>query len=112
LPSYKEFEIAISKLVNNQAPGESGVTTGAIKALSGSSLEKLRTIYHLYWTDPTVVHDKWSTAILTFLYKCKGDSANLKNYRGIVLQDYFARLMSVIINVRLTTLLEARGLAE
>jgi hypothetical protein len=111
-PSYEEFEIAISKLANNRAPGESGVTAEAIKALPSSSLEALHSIYHLYWTDPTVVHDEWSTAILKLLYKGKGDSANLKNYRGIVLQDYFARLMSVIINVRLTTLLEARGLAE
>jgi hypothetical protein len=111
-PSYKEFEIVISKLANNWAPGESGVTAEAIKTLLSSSLEKLHSIYHLYWTAPTVVHDEWSTAILKLLYKGKGDPANLKNYRGIVLQDYFTRLTSVIINVQLTTLLEARGLDE
>jgi hypothetical protein len=79
-----------------------------IKALPSRSLEKLHGGYqdHLYWTNPTVVHDKWSTAILQLLHKGKGDSTNLKNYRGIVLQDYSARLMSVIINIRLTTLLE------
>jgi hypothetical protein len=69
-------------------------------------------IYHSYWTDSTIVHEEWTIATLRLLYKGKGDSAELKNYRGIVLQDLFARIMSSIVNFRLTTLIEKYGLDE
>lgn len=69
LPSFDGFETAVSKLSNGKTPGESGVTGEAIKALPCSSLEELHRKFQLYQTDPTVVHEEWSTAILNLLYK-------------------------------------------
>ena len=42
-------------------------------------------------------YEEWTVAILKLLYKNKGDSKLLTNYRGVVLQDVFARLTSTII---------------
>jgi len=39
---------------------------------------------------PNDNYDEWKVAILKLLYKNKGDSKELKNYHGIVLQDIFA----------------------
>ena len=46
------------------------------------------------------------------LYKNKGDSKKLINYRGIVLQDVFARLTSAIVAQRLGKLLHECGIEE
>jgi hypothetical protein len=108
-PTYDEFEKAIFKLAYGKAPGESGVTAEAIKAVPRTALDELHGIYRNYLNR---LNDCSRRMILRLLYKSKGDSAELKNYRGILLQDLFARLMSSIINFRLTTIIEAYGLDE
>ncbi len=81
---------------NNKAPGESGIPPEAIKALGDQSLEYVTKLLHQYWINPDITHPEWQEANLTWLYK-KGDRKDVSNYRGIALQDVFARLLSTII---------------
>jgi len=52
-------------------------------------------------------YDEWKVAILKLLYKNKGNSKDLHNYYGIVLQDIFAQLMSTVIAKRLSKLVHS-----
>ncbi len=64
----------------------------AIKALDDQSLEYVTTLLH-QWMNPDITYPEWQEANLTWLCK-KGDRNNVSNYRGIALQDVFARLLS------------------
>ena len=44
------------------------------------------------------------------LYKGKGDSNDLKNYRGITVNNAISKVFSALINSRLSDLLEKRGI--
>jgi hypothetical protein len=110
-PTTEEVAKGIQKLKNNKAPGESGIPHEALKALSGLSITHVTELLQKYWTDPTVVHPEWQQASLTWLHK-KGDRKDPSNYRGIVLQDILARLLSVVITARLQTILAFHGIEE
>ena len=108
-PTFDELEDAIRKMKNNKAPGESGVPAEALKALSTSQREIVLQMVSAYWNgEPR--HEEWDSALLKVLYKGKGDSKDLKNYRVIVLQDIFARLLSLLITARLNTLAKKTGM--
>ena len=65
-----------------------------------------------FWEQKECYYEEWQVAILKMLYKNKGDSKKLINYRGIVLQDVFARLTSAIVAQRLGKLLHECGIEE
>jgi hypothetical protein len=89
----------------NKSPGESGVPAEALKALPPDGIQYVHTLLQDYW-DGHSDYEEWQTALLQVLYK-KGDRKEPTNYRGIVLQDAFARLLSAIIGGRLhVTILE------
>jgi len=58
------------------------------------------------------VYAEWQTALLRVLYKGKGDAREPTNYRGIILQDSFARLTSIIVTNRLKIVLQKCGIEE
>ena len=51
-------------------------------------------------------------AVLTLIWKGKEDTKRLTTYRGIILQDAFAQLISVIITGQLYQLLDNVGIEE
>jgi hypothetical protein len=94
---------------NNKAPGKSGVTAEALKALPPAGKDILVTLIMKFWEDKTVDYHEWSTAMLKLLHK-KGSKKALTNYRGLALQDMTARLTSFIIAQRLNKLVKKNGL--
>ena len=113
-PSLTEFTDAIWTLANNKAPGASLVPAEAVKALPKRAKKLMLPMFKRFWHNdvPDGIYEEWQTAILKLLYKHKGSAKLLKNYRGIVLQDLFARIMSVICNKRLMTILKINGMEE
>jgi hypothetical protein len=109
-PSVAEIQEHITKLANNKSPGESGVPAEALKALPPDGIEYVHTLLQDYW-DSHSDYEEWQTALLQVLYK-KGDRKEPTNYRGIVLQDAFARLLSAIIGGCLHKLLKKCGMEE
>jgi hypothetical protein len=88
-PSTTEIQHHITKLANNKSPGESGVPAEALKALSPDSIEYVCTLLQDFW-EGRRIYEEWQTTLLRVLYK-KGNRKEPTNYRGIVLQDAFAR---------------------
>ena len=112
-PTLAELDEALRSLRNNKAPGKSGIPAEAIKALPRSTREHVvLPMFQRYYKGETDSFEEWETAILKFLYKGKGSAKRLKNYRGIVLQDIFARLFSAMIGKRLSRLLKHVGIEE
>jgi hypothetical protein len=110
-PTSEEVLQALQKMKNNKAPGESGVTTEALKALSDHGKELIMTMIKTFWENDQKDYDEWKTALLRLLHK-KGSKKALTNYRGLALQDVTARLASYIIALRLNKLVKKNGLTS
>ena len=110
-PSEDKAHQAINQMKNNKAPGESGIPAEALKALPPTAFDILYELLTQFWQGTRHHFTEWQTALLQVLYKGKGDPRNPTNYRGIVLQDIFARLLSIILSKRLTILLKKCGIA-
>jgi hypothetical protein len=110
-PTSEEVLQALQKMKNNKAPGESDVTTEALKALSDHGKEFIVTMIKTFWENDQKDYDEWKTALLRLLHK-KGSKKALTNYRGLALQDVTARLASYIIALRLNKLVKKNGLTS
>lgn len=108
----EDMQSAIQTMANNKAPGASGIPAEALKALPPAALDVLLGLIQRFWTGAQATYEEWQVAILKLLYKGKGDQKEPTNYRGIVLQDAFARLTSIIVTARLSKLLETCGIEE
>jgi hypothetical protein len=111
-PTMKEMITGIQSMANNKAPGASGIPAEALKALPPDALEVLHSLIAQFWRGTRDTYEEWQTALLTILYKGKKDRKDLNNHRGIVLQDAFARLLSVIISKRLGVMIKECGIEE
>jgi hypothetical protein len=92
---------------NNKAPGESGVSVEALKALPADSQDVLITLIQNFWNNRDLEYEEWNTAILKLLHK-KGSKKLLTNYRGLALQDMTVRLTSFVIAQRLNKLMKKK----
>jgi hypothetical protein len=110
-PTPEETEEAIKGLKNNKAPGQSGVMAEGIKGLPEVGLQRVHNMLVSFWNG-TGNFEEWKIAVLRIIWKNKGSNKELSNYRGIVLQDIFARLMSSIISRRLLKILKETGIEE
>jgi hypothetical protein len=108
-PTRDEILQALKKMKNNKAPGESGVSAEALKALSNGGQNVLIDLIQNFWNNQDLNYDEWNTAVLKLLHK-KGSKKLLTNYRGLALQDMTARLTSFIIAQRLNKLVKKNGL--
>lgn len=101
-------------LANNKAPGTSLVPAEAVKVLPKRTKKLMLPMFKHFWYNdvPDGIYEEWQTTILKLLYKNKGNAKLLKNYRGIMLQDLFVRIMSVICNKRLLVILKQNAMEE
>ena len=107
-----EMDYGTSLMDNNKALGKSGIPAEALKALPPLACEVLHHMICQFWKGERANYDEWQTALLKMLYKGKGDAKDPTNYQGIVLQDIFACLMSIIVANRLKVLLQKCGIEE
>jgi hypothetical protein len=68
-PTRDEILQALKKMKNNKAPGESGVSAEALKALSNGSQNVLIDLIQNFWNNEDLNYDEWNTAVLKLLHK-------------------------------------------
>jgi hypothetical protein len=86
---------------NNKAPGGTGLSMDMLKNLPTDALNFLCKSIQEFWTNHNTDFDTCHVTSLNILYKGKGDSQNLNNFREICLKESTAKIMSVIISNRL-----------
>lgn len=97
----EEIEFSVRNLKNNKASGIDYILNEYIK----STLDICLPIYHSLFNlilNTGVVPKSWTVGIIKPLYKNKGDSTNLDNYRAITLVSCLGKLFTSVINNRLT----------
>lgn len=107
-PTFEELKDAIKKMRHDKAPGPSGVTSEALKALPDSALTKVHEIITAFWR-AEIDYEEWHCATLSLIYKGKGEQTNPNNYRGVCLRDMLARVLSSILSTRLLTVIKEHG---
>ena len=91
---------------NNKALGISGIITDMIKSLPEEGFQILTSHIQQFWEDPDYDHEAWHKTTLTLLYKGKGKTEDLNNWRGIFLKETLVKILSLILAKRLLLNLE------
>jgi hypothetical protein len=86
---FSFFKIEVDEVISllkdkdsNASPGISGLPIVILKQGSSSFVEQLKQIFNSC-IDQIVCIKEWKVAMVTPLYKSKGDSSDVNNYRGI-----------------------------
>lgn len=109
-PTREEVFDAIRKLKPRKAAGEDGIIGEALQ-LGGEVLGNA--IYDLIvciWTEE-VLPEEWKGGILIPIFKA-GSKSNVDNYRGIALLNITSKVLTKIINNRITVVAEKRLLEQ
>eukprot|EP00978_Attheya_sp_CCMP212_P012017 scaffold29800_cov23-Attheya_sp.AAC.1 len=111
-PTAGEIALALRKAANGKAPGESGITAEALKALEGIPFRTLKDFLVDHWENPETDFVAWHKNTLCALAKQgKGkDHSDPNNWRGICLAEIPANTQSSIISTRLLIHLEKVGI--
>jgi hypothetical protein len=102
-PTFLEVCAAVRKLKNGKSPGPTGMSPDALKALDNDGLFFLHEFMCRFWKgDDDNDFDSWREMILTILPKAgKKDYTTLNSWRGIMLKELPAKVMSSFISMRL-----------
>ena len=105
--SLQEVEVAIDELNVQKSPGIDGVSNDILK---NSKLVIAPMLCHLFnkVLEVGVYPVDWCKAIIVPVYK-KGETSDPNNYRGISLLSCISKLMSKILNNRITKWAEESG---
>ena len=92
---------SIKKLKNNKAPGTDMIINEYIKTTKNILLP----FYVMFFNkilDNGVMPSEWLVGMIVPIYKGKGDTSDVNNYRGITLLSCLGKLFTSILNERLT----------
>lgn len=101
----KEIDETISKMKGGTAPGHDEICTNTIKIIKPFITKPLCFIYNFCMNDG-VFPQQFKKSIITPIYKQKGDSHQVNNYRPISLLSIFSKIFERCIKRRLVTYLE------
>ena len=104
-----EVAAAIKALDIRKAGGADGAQSFMLKWAPDALVPVLTALFNRCWSSGRVPQ-AWRDAWVTLIYKRSGDRSDPGNYRPISLLPLFGRMLSSVINKRLYSLLEARGL--
>jgi hypothetical protein len=97
--SESEIEFAIKGLKNKKAPGPDSITNETIKMLFSLLAPELTKFFNLCLITGSFP-EAWKRANLKLLFKGKGETTNVNNYRGISLSCTLYNLLDKILNNR------------
>jgi hypothetical protein len=105
-PDRALIQRAIAR-VKDHGPGASGIRASIWKCLatSDAALDIIVDVIHTFWSTEQFAGD-WDINLLKILPK-KGDLSDVKNYRGIMLREIFAKIISVIFMFYLEPIIES-----
>ena len=105
--SFNEFKKATMKLKNGKAPGITGAPPDAFELLNEENLRFVHGFVVDFWNNNA---DYWQWHIgLGIMVPKKGDLSDPNKWRVINLMDMFSKILSIVLNDRLYTLLEKHG---
>ena len=113
-PTFEALVAVLKQLPTHKAPDAQGVHAELLRVLDPSWPEARFVLqsFHFaileFWAGRTPTQEliTWWESIMFALFKGKGDRASLENYRGIVLLDTLSKVVSRLLNNRLTWLIE------
>jgi hypothetical protein len=98
---------------NNKAPGKSGVTTEALKALWDFGKEDfIISMIKTFWEDDIKHYDEWNTALLRLALHKKGLKKALTNYRGFAFLHHCPKAQRTREKKGLTSQFASAGTAD
>lgn len=103
--SLDEVEAALSNLKRNKAAGLDGIKNEILKYGSVNLKKEIQRSLNCIWKHETIPQE-WNTSLLKLIYKGKGDKQSFHNYRGIALQSNVCKILTSIMNTRITDWLE------
>lgn len=104
----QEVLTTINNLRKETSPGIDGISNSIVKQIKGVIVEPLTYVINLSLATG-VFPDKWKTALICPIYK-NGAKNLISNYRPISLLGVFSKILEKIVNIRLISYLEKRGL--
>ena len=100
--SEDEVKKAVKIFKNGKACGEVKILNEMVKAFSETHMGVLTKCFSFVLQSGHMPHE-WVIGIIKPIYKNKGDINDPDNYRGITLLSCFGKLLTSILNDRLTT---------
>jgi hypothetical protein len=99
-PSLVEVEIAIGKLKSYKSPGADQILAKLINAGGETLYSEIHRLVCSIWNKEELPQ-QWKDSIIVPIYK-KGDKTDCNNYRGLSLLSTAYKILSKIIQARLT----------
>lgn len=99
-PTLDEVITAINQLKNGKAPGEDNLPAELFKEGGRTLWCKIHILLTHVWEQETLPED-WNVGLILPIFK-KGDKLQCRNYRGITLLNVAYKILSSILNARLT----------
>ena len=98
-----EFEVttAIDKLKEGKAPGPDEITNELLKTSRDLISPVLTTLFNKCLTQESLPNS-WRHSVVKTLYKGSGEVTDPNNYRGITLQNALYKVLTSILNARIT----------
>ena len=103
-----EIEKCISCLKNSKSPGTDCILNEYIKSTKGILLPLYEQLFNTI-LNTGIIPTAWVEGIIIPLYKNKGDTLDVNNYRPITLLSCLGKLFTAVLNNRLSTFLEDSG---
>ena len=97
----------LNDLESNTSPSVSGIPVIILKQAKISIVDPLVQIFNSCITQKIFLRE-WKTAIVTPLYKSKGDTCDLNNYRGISVLPPLGKLFEKLLSSRLRANFESK----
>lgn len=99
-PTLEEIKDVIKSSRNGKAPGKDGINNELLKYGGDELHENIYALISKIWKEETMPKE-WESGQIVTLHK-KGDQQNCSNYRGITLLSTTYKILSTIIQRRLT----------
>ena len=109
--SERELEVAMKKLKDNKSPGHDGLTNELLKAGGTSMRRSLHNMINWMWKHEQIPSSLKDLDIKS-IYKGKGQTADLKNHRGVFIGNSILKLYETMIDSRSSRILEKEGFTE
>jgi hypothetical protein len=103
-PTYNEICTIINKMKTNEAAGSDNITGELIKHGGRTLKQKIYKLICNIWSTETLP-TQWNDGIICPIYK-KGDRLDCNNYRPIMLLNTTYKIYAILINKRLSEIIE------
>jgi hypothetical protein len=103
-PSASEIEVAIGKLIRCKSPGDDKIPAELIQAGGETLRSEIHKLIKLIWNKEELPH-QWKKSIVVPIHK-NGGKTDCSNYRGISFFSTSYKILSIILQSRLTPYLD------